>query len=54
MNEKELVAGFSTYTTGAELGLFEDGMEQAGYTPSSAPCVRLSAETVRRTIQWEC
>ncbi len=54
MNEKDLIAGFDRYTTSEELGLFEDGMEQAGYTPSSVPCIRLSAETIRRTIQLEC
>ncbi|WP_165436281.1 LxmA leader domain family RiPP [Amycolatopsis suaedae] len=54
MNEKDLFAGFDNYTTSAELGLFDDGMDEAGFTPSSAPCVRLTAETIARTIASPC
>lgn len=54
MNDRDLFAGFDAYTTGAELGLFDDDMAAAGFTPSSGPCIRLSAETVRQTVVHEC
>ncbi|MFW5420913.1 LxmA leader domain family RiPP [Nocardiopsis sp. CNT-189] len=54
MRTDELFDGYTTYTSADELNLFEDEMAEAGYTPSSAPCIRLSAETVRQTIKWEC
>lgn len=54
MNENELFAGFDSYTSSVELGLFEDDMAEAGFTPSSIPCIRLTAETIRQTIIHQC
>lgn len=55
--DEDLFAGFDSYVSSEEIGMFEDGMPDANstpltsFTPSSWPCLQTAIATVWTT--WE-